>query len=461
MALHKRTDIEPLLEEIRGGRHKQVYLCFGERYLCRQAGNSIEQELVKSTNTTINSVDGSTEDNSKIVSRALSYSLLPGLQVIRVVDSRLFLSRAVGSAIWDKALKAQQNGRTSAAVRHLTSLLALVSIKIEGNQMFTELSADQWQKLFGFSRPDQDLSWADNLILESSPTASTPVDDAGARLIQAIENGLPAGNILLITAENVDKRKKLFLSIKKQGEIIDCSIAEGASRAARNEQKDVVREMALQTLGEIGKTIEPKALEALFERIGFHPVAVVMEVEKLALFIDERERITMADLEQLVGRTREDAIFELTEAFGRKDTARTMIILNHLLEDGIHELAIIASVRNYLRRMLIFRALQQLDSPLWQQRMNANDFQNNYLPALKNSGAWPDLLKGHPYALFMSFSKAAEFSVTTLKHSLGLLLEAEFRLKSSPLPRSIVLEELLISLIKLHENAGRSTATRP
>ncbi len=219
--------------------------------------------------------------------------------------------------------------------------------------------------------------------------------------------------------------------------------------------------MALQTLGEIGKTIEPKALEALFERIGFHPVAVVMEVEKLALFIDERERITMADLEQLVGRTREDAIFELTEAFGRKDTARTMIILNHLLEDGIHELAIIASVRNYLRRMLIFRALQQLDSPLWQQRMNANDFQNNYLPALKNSGAWPDLLKGHPYALFMSFSKAAEFSVTTLKHSLGLLLEAEFRLKSSPLPRSIVLEELLISLIKLHENAGRSTATRP
>jgi len=454
MALHKRTAIAPLLEDIREGRHKQIYLCFGERFLCQQAGNTIEQEFLKSASTTIHSVDGSTEDNSKIVSRALSYSLLPGIQLIRVVDSRLFLSRAVGSTIWDKAVKAHQNNKTAPALRHLTNLLSLGSVKAEGDRLFSEIAADQWQKLFGFPHPDQDLSWADSLIRENPQASSKAGDDAGEKLIDAIQSGIPPTNILLISAENVDKRKKLFTSIKKLGEIIDCSIAEGASRAALNEQKDVVREMALQTLTEQGKTIEPKALEMLFDRIGFHPVAVVMETEKLAMFVDERERITSDDLDQMVGRTREDAIFELTEAFGRRDMAKTLITLNHLLEDGVHELAVIASLRNYLRRMLIFRALQQQPSPLWHQRMSAGDFQNNYLPALKETGVWPKLLKGHPYALFMGFNKAAEFSIPVLKHSLTLLLEAEFRLKSSPLPRNIVLEELLISLIRLNQSGG-------
>ncbi len=454
MALYKRDNMEPLLDDIRAGRHKQVYLCFGERYLCQQAASSLEQELMKSAGATIHSVDGASEDNGKIVSRALSYSLLPGVQVIRVIDSRLFLSRSVGSEIWDKGLKAQQSGKTKAAVRHLLNLLSLGSVKAEGNRFFSEISEDQWQKLFGFSRPNEDLSWADRLIFESSPSASVSAADAAERLIIAIENGFPAGNILLIIAENVDKRKKLFTTIKKQGAIIDCSIAEGSSRAALNEQSGVVREMALQALTAMGKSIEPKALEALFQRIGFHPVAVVMEVEKLALFIDERERITIADLDQLIGRTREDALYELTEAFGKKDIAGTMLVLNHLLEDGIHELAIMASVRNYLRRMLIFRSLQLYGSPSYNPRMNASDFQNNYLPALQNSGAWPSLLKGHPYALFMSFGKAVEFSVSSLKQSLSLLLEAEFRLKSSPLPMRIVLEELLISLIRLNQSVA-------
>jgi DNA polymerase-3 subunit delta len=459
MALHKRTAIAPLLEDIRGGRHKQIYLLFGERFLCQQVGNTIEQEFLNSAHATatIHSVDGSTEDNSKIVSRTLSYSLLPGIQLLRVVDCRLFLSRSVGSTIWDKAVKAHQNNKPTPALRHLANLLSLGSVKGEGERLFSEIAADQWQKLFGFSHPDQDLSWADSLIRENPHVLSKTGDDAGEKLIDAIKNGIPPTNILLISAENVDKRKKIFSSIKKFGEIIDCSIAEGASRAARNEQKDVVREMALQTLTKRGKTIEPKALEMLFDRIGFHPVAVVMETEKLALFVDERERITSDDLDQMVGRTREDAIFELTEAFGQRDTAKTVITLNHLLEDGVHELAVIASLRNYLRRMLIFRALQQQPSPLWHQRISAGDFQNNYLPALKETGAWPKLLKGHPYALYMGFNKAAEFSIPTLKHSLTLLLEAEFRLKSSPLPRSIVLEELLISLIRLNQSAASTS----
>ena len=208
--------------------------------------------------------------------------------------------------------------------------------------------------------------------------------------------------------------------------------------------------MARKTLAEFNKTIEKEAFERLFERIGFHPVAVVTEMEKLALYTGERPKITIDDLDTMVARTREDAVFELTEALGNKSLKNSMIIVNHLISDGIHSLAILASIRNYLRKLLIFRSMQSELTPVWKPTMNASEFQNSYLPDLKATGKWPDLLKGHPYALFMGFKKASEFSTQGLKDSLSLLLSAEYRLKGAPIPPIVVLEELLLSLIKMN-----------
>jgi DNA polymerase-3 subunit delta len=115
-------------------------------------------------------------------------------------------------------------------------------------------------------------------------------------------------------------------------------------------------------------------------------------------------------------------------------------------------------MRNFLRRLLIFRSLQALPSPIWHSRISSQEFQNSYLPALKEERLWPDLLKGHPYALYMGFMKAAEFSDELLKQSLALLLQAEFRLKSSPLSSRVVLEELLLTLLKINEPITPSRA---
>jgi DNA polymerase III subunit delta len=116
-------------------------------------------------------------------------------------------------------------------------------------------------------------------------------------------------------------------------------------------------------------------------------------------------------------------------------------------------------MRNFLRRLLIFRSLQLLPEPVWRQGMSVQQFQGTYLPALKELGEWPALLKGHPYALFMSFTKAAEYSCSDLKDRLSLLLEAEFRLKGSSLPQDIVLEELFLTMLQGNSAAVARRAT--
>ena len=446
MAVHKRSDLGKVLDEIARGAPAQTYLCCGERYLCRQAAASIEQAFSEQNGSTSHVIDGAAEDPARILSRLQSLSLLPGWQIYRISDSRLFLSRAVGPELWDKARAAHQDGKTESAARYLAQLLALAALTGEQPGIFTALSDQQWQAAFGFSRPTDDPAWADEIIGRHRPPAPAGGGDAGERLISAIENGFPGRNVLLLLAETVDKRKRLYNAIKKHGQIIDCSIAEGASRAAQDQQKSVVRELATATLKEFGKTIEPQVLEQLFERVGCHPVAVVREMEKLALFADERRQITGADLDLLVGRTREEAVFELSEAVAARNTSQALITLHHLLRDGIHALAIIATLRNFLRRLLIFRSLQLLPQPAWNRSMSSSQFQSSYLPALKDTGRWPEQLTGHPYALFMSFSKAADWPLPTLKHCLTRLLEAEFRIKGAPLPTHIILEEMLVSM---------------
>ena len=319
MALIKRADLANFLKDLKNGEPPQVCLCLGERYLAREAADLLQQAILAGSPGTVHTLDGDREDPGQTLARITSFSLLPGRQIFRVSDSRIFHSKAVASAIWTKAVQAREAGRPEAARRRLLTLLQMADITPGGTAPFSEITADQWQKLFGFAKPSDDLAWADNLAGESAGAADTSSNNAGIveRFIEVLEKGLPPQNILILTCEEADRRQRLFTAIKKHGLVVDCAVPEGAGTAAQGEQKDILREMMLKTLKEFGKKIEPQALDIFFERVGFHPVAVVMETEKLALHAGDRTLISIADLDEMVGRSREDALFELTDAFAK------------------------------------------------------------------------------------------------------------------------------------------------
>jgi DNA polymerase-3 subunit delta len=111
-------------------------------------------------------------------------------------------------------------------------------------------------------------------------------------------------------------------------------------------------------------------------------------------------------------------------------------------------LAVLAAMRNFLRKLLIFKALQEKNDPPWTNGMNAQRFQNDYLPALKEKGQFADQLQGHPYVLFKNFATAARYAIPALREHLASVLEAEYQLKGSELPPGIVLEEMLVRMMK-------------
>ncbi len=455
MPVFDRNKIKNLLQAIHDGQVSPVYLLIGDRYLCQQAADQIVTALCTDNGTVI-TIDGDDEDSNSTLSRLRSYSLFGGRQIFRVNNSRLFHSKKVTRAIWGRAVKAYQNEQSAKAANYLRAMMEAGGLDSSDPAVNPGgLNVQQWKKCFGFAKPAGNLSWTAEMLAKhekaatgSASASAAPAGDSGEQLQLVLTAGIPETNILMLVAEEVDKRKKLYKFFKKNYAVIDLSVDTGASSKAKQAQRSVLVEQINLCLREMGKTMESRVIDQLLERVGFYPVAVAMETEKLALYVGERKQITLQDLNTMVGRTRQEAVFELTQAIADRKLINALMIAARLQENGIHSLAVVATLRNFTRSLLLFRALLDQPGYRFQQNMSAQSFQQQCLPLLKENERWKKELSGHPYAVYMKFKTASSFSLSVLQSWLHLLLDADRRLKGSPIAAGTVLEHLIISILK-------------
>ncbi len=456
MPIYKKNDINKVVKAISQGKPVQLYLIVGERFLCRQAADRLCAALIPKDGerqNIITRIDGDEEDPLKTLALLKSFSLFSERQVFMVTGSQLFQSKETARAVWNRAVKAGQNNDMERAARIVQQFAALGGQTIEG---LTTMAAEEWQRLFGFPKPDKNLNWLAALAAAGDGRKPDAADKTATHYIEAVKAGIPAGNVLILMASEVDKRKKLFKFIKEHGVIIDLAVGSGTARAARDSQETVLRELIQQTLTDLGKKMAPRLVNILMERVGFHPVAVVRETEKLALYVDDAETITINDLDILCARTREDAVYEFTEAFGRADLHQSLLLCARMMETGTHPLALIAALRNYLRKLLVVRSFIDAPQPAFVPGMTYSVFQKGYLPEFKERRAdWLGELPKHPYALFMMFEKASQMAAADLIRWRRELLNTEYSLKSSALPALVVFEGFLFNCLTGRQGTGR------
>jgi len=392
MSVYKRQEIPKLLNEIKQGFTSQIYLLFGERYLGRNAAQELIDHLLpekEQQTTSLHHIDGDEEDVNRTLNLLKTYNLFSGRKIFWVTDTKLFYSKGIAKNVWDKACEKNERNEPEAAIRYLLQMLNLAA-------------------------------------------------------------GIPQGNILILLAEAVDKRKRLYKYIQEHGVILDLAVDPGSSSAAKRDQEKIVKELLHSTLAKHGKDIESQAIPVFLERVGFYPVAAVMEAEKLALYAGDRKVITREDVDAIIGRTREEALFELTEAVSSGKLEDGLVILDHLQTGGVHGLAILATLRNHIKKLLLVRSLQDVQSPSYAKSLPFPVFQKSYLPKLKEGREqWSNLLwKNHPYGLYMLFRQAARFRCDDLQNGLKEMLNAEYRMKSSSVDTRLIMDNLLFSLIR-------------
>jgi DNA polymerase-3 subunit delta len=335
--------LPPLLADIRQGKAQPIYLFHGEEFLAQQAAREVAEALVPAASRDLNL---SILDGASPAEVARDLSTLPMFaetKVVWVQEPEFLLPKKGGKADrLGRLRELWEQGRRREAARRLLALASGVGLDP------AVATADDWQREAGIDASPDDRAFCEEAAGWAKEEGLRAPGAEAAELERVLEVGLPPGSHLILSASAVDARLGLVKRLKGVG--VEVSFRP----AGRNEARDVGA-VAAAFLEERGKRLAPKAVAALESLVGGDQVRRLHgELEKLALFVGDRQVIEAADVEQVVERAREVA-FLLTNSIERKDFAGAVEGLHQLLTGGGGLPMAVASIATCLRQLLAAR----------------------------------------------------------------------------------------------------------
>jgi DNA polymerase-3 subunit delta len=205
----------------------------------------------------------------------------------------------------------------------------------------------------------------------------------------------------------------------------------GVVELARVNEADAMK-WAVETAAAAETKLEPDAARELVDALGADMMMLRSEMEKLLLYVAGKGRITLGDVETMVLAAKQRSLYELTDAISQKDRARSLALLDGLLNasDGGEDAAIghLYMLARTFRQMLIILEKNVRDSrAIWQ--------------ALWQGFRMP------PFAAEDLIKQARRYkSRRELTRALRLIARADVEIRSNPPDKRLVLERLVIEL---------------
>ncbi|HTW58525.1 MAG TPA: DNA polymerase III subunit delta [Terriglobales bacterium] len=204
----------------------------------------------------------------------------------------------------------------------------------------------------------------------------------------------------------------------------------GIVELARVEEGEAVRWIADYCSSQ-GVKIEPDGARELVDSLGGDMMMISNEIEKLMLYVGEKKRITLGDVETMVLAAKQRSLYELTDAISSKDRVRALEVLDAILSSGDGEEAAIGHI--YMLAKTFRQMLVILERNVRDQRM-----------------LWAALWQGFrvpPFAADDIIKQARRYkSRRELTRAIRLVAKADLALRSNPVSKRMVLERLVMEL---------------
>lgn len=236
-----------------------------------------------------------------------------------------------------------------------------------------------------------DKEWA-----ELEPLFESPVDST----------------VFVILASRVDKRKKQIRLLLDKADCVEFK------KPYENQIPSWINYIAQS----LGLTISNDAILLLHKLVGHHLTEIEGELKKLGEYVGER-RIEMADVAQVVSRSKEENVFDFTKAIGENDRVKALELLVHLLDQGQNEIGIVSLVARHVRILLTLKRGME---------------EGLHGAKLAHYAQVP------PYFLESYLDQARLWTAKKLEQTLVVLSDTDKALKSSPLSSHIWLENLVL-----------------
>jgi DNA polymerase-3 subunit delta len=156
---------------------------------------------------------------------------------------------------------------------------------------------------------------------------------------------LPARAMVVLVAEELDRRKRLYKTILAKGCIVEFQKLKGAA---------LERWVESYARGK-GYKLAPTMIGKIVHLAGSDLQSLVGELEKLFLFAGDEKQIPEKAVDDLVRNSRQHGIFELIDAIGKRDRAAALALLANLLGMGEYPLVIVTMMARHSRQVLIVK----------------------------------------------------------------------------------------------------------
>ncbi len=223
----------------------------------------------------------------------------------------------------------------------------------------------------------------------------------------------PSSTHFIFVQENIDKRKKLYKAIEKNGRILECDHLSDQALA----------QWAGSLFKKQGVGIDGRTLSLFLQYTGTDMVNIRAEADKLAAFCGENNAVTSQMVETITCRQMNDRVFDLIEAMAGGQRQRAMqIYMNMKALQTPAPLILSLMHRQYL----------QLSETKELMGKNCADAE---LAAL---------LKVPPFALRKLKAMAGRYTTAGLRHRIERCIETDAAFKAGKVDMNTAVEMLVV-----------------
>ena len=438
-----KRSLDQTVADIKENRGPQLLLLFGDDLRVQEACKTLLDNLVPEDQRGFNleRFDGRSTPWNQIEVSLNTPPFFPGKKVVWIENTAYFISREQKGELGEKIRQAWSEGKKDEAVRLLQDLLAVEGWTQEQlEQAQSTSSSEPLNELLEVDGPEASAD-ARALLAHSRSQGMDLSRRRGAeeqRLAEMLDHGLPPWDFLLMTAVQADRRTRLYKRLEEMGAVLQLVIERDRSGRINRESLAL---FVNQRLREVGKTIDPRAREMILLRAGDELLGLQQELEKLFLYVGDQPTIRSQDVDAIFADQGDGWVFDLTRCIAERNAVAALAHLARLLAQGEHPLKLLGTIAAEIRRLLAARQL--IDGEVrgqWKRGLTYQQFQQNVL----RQGA--PILTRNPYADYMCFQRADQFSLGELRACLTSSYETDLRLKSTGNDPRLVMEKLILDM---------------
>ncbi len=224
---------------------------------------------------------------------------------------------------------------------------------------------------------------------------------------------MPQETIMLFVENEVDKRSRLFKTVKSAGRIVEL----------RRQDTRTLTTWVLGTIKKEGKNITSDALALFLEKAGDDMENIEHELEKLLTYTLGRDAIDWMEVEEICTITTESRVFDMIHAVAEKQQKKALDLYYDLLALKEPPMRILFLIARQFNQMLQVKDLRE----------------QGY-----DSSAIASKAGIAPFIVKRSLSQAGRFSKEILRRAVEDCVDAEESVKTGKLGDRLAVEMLIV-----------------